>query len=76
MKHNTSFGIDLAKQSIQVTELTAGNVVKRNKAMSPNKLRNLLRTHEPTQFVFEACASSHYWARLATHLDHKAIIVA
>lgn len=75
MKNTTTYGIDLAKRSIQVTEVSAGNVVKRNQAVSPNRLRKRLATNRPAKFVFEACASSHYWARVATGYDHEAVIL-
>jgi transposase len=75
MKNTTTYGIDLAKRSIQVTAVSASNIIKRNQSVSPNKLRNLLATHRPAKFVFEACGSAHYWARIATGHGHEAIIL-
>ncbi len=75
MKNTTTYGIDLAKRAIQVTEVSAANIVKRNQAMSPKGFRKLLATHRPAKFAFEACASSHYWARVATSYNHEAVIL-
>ncbi len=75
MKNTTTYGIDLAKRTIQVTEVSAANIVKRNQAMSPKGFRKLLATHRPAKFAFEACASSHYWARVATSYNHEAVIL-
>lgn len=75
MKNITTYGIDLAKRSIQVTEVSASNIVKRNQAVSPDRFRKLLATRRPAKFVFEACGSAHYWARIATGYDHEAVIL-
>ena len=75
MKKNTTYGIDLAKQSIQLTELSKTNTIIRNQSMTPNALRKFIITKAPAKFVFEACGSAHYWARLVSRYDHEAMIL-
>lgn len=76
MKHNNTFGVDLAKRLIQISEINSQNQVKQNKSLSPEAFKTLLATRAPSRFVFEACASAHYWARLARSHHHDAIILS
>lgn len=75
MKNTTTFGVDLAKNIIQISEVTLKNQVKQNKSLAPKDFNALLATHTPTRFVFEACASAHYWARICKSYGHEAIIL-
>lgn len=76
MRYSTTLGVDLAKNTIQIVELSRNNQVKTNKSLSPDGFKKILATHVPMRIVFEACASSHYWARLAAGCDHEAIILS
>ncbi len=75
MKNTTIFGVDLAKNVIQVAEVTANNKVKQNKSLTSDAFKTLIATQKPTSLVFEACASAHFWARFAQSKGHKAIIL-
>lgn len=74
MKNPTTFGIDLAKNTIQIAELRNGKVTS-NKAISPAAFKTMIVTHKPMKLVFEACGGAHYWARLCQQYDHQATIL-
>lgn len=74
MINHTTFGIDLAKNSLQIAEITGGKV-KSNKAITPAGFKKILVNHKPMHLVFEACAGSHYWARFANSHGHHAVIL-
>lgn len=74
MKNHTTFGIDLAKNILQIAELSHGKVIS-DRAISPKAFKKMLITHKPMNLVFEACAGAHYWARFANQYDHQAMIL-
>ena len=74
MKNSTTFGVDLAKNVIQVSGLL-NHRLKSNRSYSPTKFREHLANCKPSRVVFEACGGAHYWARQATSAGHEAIIL-
>ena len=65
MKHRTTIGLDLAKNVIQVCEVSEHGGILINKAMSPDKVKAFLVNSKPCIVAMEGCGSFHYWARLA-----------
>mgnify|MGYP002630723185 CR=1 FL=1 len=73
-KLNT-IGVDLAKNVIQVSVVTPHGKEVSNKALSRNKFSDFLFTQKLSLVAFEACASSHHWARLAKEAGHTVRIL-
>ena len=65
MKHSTTIGVDLAKNIIQVSVVSARGKELSNRSLSRNKFAEFLVKQKPSLVAFEACATSHYWARAA-----------
>ena len=62
--------IDLAKRSFQVCATDRGGAVLFNRMLSRAKLTQFLNTQVPCIVAMEACATSHYWGRVAQRLGH------
>ena len=60
--------IDLAKRSFQVCGTDRGGAVLFNRTVSRAKLIQLLSAQPPCIVAMEACATSHYWGRVAQGL--------
>jgi len=65
MLKSTIFGIDLAKNIIQVREISKHGELVSNKAVSRQTLKELLAKENPALVAIEGCGSSHYWGRYA-----------
>jgi transposase len=70
MLKSTIFGIDLAKNIIQVCQISKHGELVSNKAVSRQKLKELLATVKPAVVAIEGCGSSHYWGRYAEQFGH------
>jgi len=68
-------GVDLAKNVIQVSVLSPSNRELRNSALSRRKFSEFLGRQRPSLVAFEACATSHYWARVAQRHGHEVKII-
>ena len=68
-------GVDLAKNTIQVSVVSRTNKELQNKALSRKKFAEFLAQQKPSLVAFEACATAHYWARQAQHHGHEAKIL-
>jgi transposase len=68
-------GVDLAKNVIQVSVLTPSMKEMQNKALSRIKFAEFLAKQKPGLVAFEACATAHYWARLAGQHGHAVKII-
>jgi transposase len=68
-------GVDLAKNVIQVSTLSPSNRELRNFAFSRRKFAEFLGRQRPSLVAFEACATSHYWARVAQRHGHRIKII-
>ena len=62
--------IDLAKRSFQVCGGDRGGAVLFNRTLSRSKLVQMLGSQEPCIVAMEACATSHYWGRVAQRSGH------
>ena len=68
-------GVDLAKTIIQVSVLSPSNRELRNTSLSRRKFAEFLGCQRTSLVAFEACATSHYWARLAQRHGHEVKII-
>lgn len=75
MKHYNTIGVDLAKNIIQVSVVSSSNKELVNKALTRKKFSEFLAKQKPALVAFEACASAHYWGRVAIRLDHEIKII-
>ena len=64
MSHITLIGIDLAKTVFQVCGLNQANKKQFNKQVRRKQLIDEVRQHPNAVIAMEACATSHYWARI------------
>ncbi len=76
MKNSNVIGIDLAKNVIQVCKIDKHGELTSNKAISPNKLKELLSNSNPSVVAMEGCGACHYWARLAQKYGHDVRIIS
>ena len=76
MKKSNVIGIDLAKNVMQVCKIDKNGELHSNKAMSPNKLKELLAKSIPSIVAMEGCGACHYWARLAREHGHDVKIIS
>ena len=68
-------GVDLAKTVIQVSVVSPSNRELRNSALSRRKFAEFLGRQRPSLVAFEACATSHYWARVAQRHGHAVKVI-
>ncbi len=68
-------GVDLAKTVIQVSVVSPSNRELRNAALTRRKFAEFLARQRPGLVAFEACASAHYWARVAQRHGHQVKII-
>ena len=68
-------GADLAKNVIQISVLSPSNRELRNSALTRRKFAEFLARQRPGLVAFEACATSHYRARVAQGQGHEVKIV-
>jgi len=68
-------GVDLAKNVIQVSVLSPSNRELRNSALTRRKFAEFLGRQPASLVAFEACATSHYWARVALRHGHEVKII-
>ncbi|MBG6178609.1 transposase [Labrenzia sp. EL_208] len=67
--------IDLAKGSFQVCAIGPNGSVVYNRALSRSRLIALLADQPACVVAMEACATSHYWGRLAQTHGHEVRMV-
>lgn len=75
MAHLNVIGVDLAKNVIQVSVLSRSNRELQNKALSRAKFAEFLGQQKQSLVAFEACATAHYWARVAQGFGHAVKII-
>lgn len=75
MTHYNTIGVDLAKNIIQVSVVSSSNKERLNKALTRKKFSEFLVKQQPSLVAFEACASAHYWGRVAIRLGHEIKII-
>jgi transposase len=67
--------IDLAKRSFQVCATDRGGAVLFNRTLSGAKLMQMLSSQAPCIVAMEACATSHYWGRVAQGSGHDVRLI-
>ena len=75
MCHSTTVGVDLAKNVIQVSVVSARGKELLNRSLTRRKFAEFLGKQQPALVAFEACATSHYWARTAQRYGHVARLI-
>jgi len=68
-------GVDLAKNVIQVAMLSHANRELCNRALNRRKFAEYLARQRPSLVALEACATAHYWARVAQRHGHEVKII-
>lgn len=74
MKLN-SVGVDLAKSVFQLSFTDNKYRIRSRKRLSRPQMHKFVMTHEPVHLVMEACATSHYWGRLALQHGHQVTLL-
>lgn len=67
--------IDLAKGSFQVCAIGLDGAVLYNRVLSRTRLVSLLAEQKSCIVAMEACATSHYWGRMAESHGHEVRLV-
>lgn len=76
MDNVTRVGIDLAKKVFRVTALDADGAVVERKRLRRSGLQSYLALlPQGCVVVMEACGSAHHWARQASRLGHRAVLM-
>lgn len=75
MKNYNTIGVDLAKNVIQVSVVSPSNKQLKNKALTRKKFAEFLAKQNASLVAFEACATAHYWARVAKRHGHEIKII-
>jgi transposase len=68
--------LDLAKSVIQACKISQHGELISNKAISRQKLKELLAKSSPSIVAMEGCGSCHYWGRLARSYGHEVRIIS
>ncbi len=75
MSYSTTVGVDLAKNVIQISVVSSRGKELVNRSLTRRKFAEFLGKQQPALIAFEACATSHYWARTAQRHGHVARII-
>lgn len=75
MNRLNTIGVDLAKNIIQVSVVSPSNKELQNRAFTRKKFSEFLAKQNPALVAFEACATAHYWARVARRSGHDIKII-
>jgi transposase len=68
-------GVDLAKNVIQISVLSNRNRELQNRSLTRRKFAEFLGKQRASLVAFEACATAHYWARVAQRHGHETKII-
>ena len=75
MNKLNTIGVDLAKNVIQISVVSRSNKELQNKTLTRAKFAAFLAKQAPSLVAFEACATAHYWARVAMRQGHQVKIL-
>jgi len=75
MMNNTTVGVDLAKDVIQVC-VYSNQKVRSNTEMTPSDFIEWLAKTKPVRIVFEACGTSNFWKQKSAELGHDAQLIS
>jgi transposase len=70
MYHHNVIALYLAKRVIQISKVTPPGEILFNKAVSPNKAKEIIANTKPCIVAMEGCGSFHYWGRFAQEHGH------
>lgn len=76
MLKSNMIGIDLAKNILQICQISKQGELISNKAVNRQKLKEVLATAKPAVVAIEGCGSSHYWGRYAEQFGHEVRIIS
>jgi len=75
MSYSTTVGVDLAKNVIQISVVSARGKELSNRSLTRKKFAEFLGKQKRSLVAFESCATAHYWARAAQRHGHEARII-
>jgi transposase len=75
MRHLNTIGVDLAKNIIQVSIVSSFGKEQLNRSLTRRKFVEFLGKQKTSLVAFEACATAHYWARVAKRHGHQVKII-
>ena len=75
MTYSTTVGVDLAKNVIQISVVSSRGKELSNRSLTRKKFAEFLGKQKRALVAFEACATSHYWARTAQRYGHEVRII-
>lgn len=67
--------IDLAKRNFQVCGTDRGGAVLFNRVLSRARLLQILNERLPCVVAMKACATSHFWGRVAKGCGHNVRLI-
>ena len=76
MLKSNVIGIDLAKNILQICHISKHGELISNKAVSRQKLKQILAKQQPSIVAIEGCGSSHYWGRYAEQFGHDVRVIS
>ncbi|ABM02108.1 transposase IS116/IS110/IS902 family protein [Psychromonas ingrahamii 37] len=76
MLKSNIIGIDLAKNILQICHISKYGELISNKAVSRQKLKQILANQQPAVVAIEGCGSSHYWGRYAEQFGHDVRVIS
>ena len=76
MLKSNVIGIDLAKNILQVCHISKQGELISNKAVSRQKLKQILANQQSAVVAIEGCGSSHYWGRYAEQFGHDVRVIS
>lgn len=75
MNKNIAYGVDLAKDLIQICSIK-DNKVLHNIEKTSSQFAVWLASIKPSRVIFEACSTSNYWWQQAKSLGHEALLIS
>ena len=70
-----TIGVDLAKNIFHLCiQDNSGHILNKTK-LGRSQFKHFLATTPISRIVFESCATSHYWVRVATRYGHQAKLI-
>ena len=75
MQRSHTVGVDLAKNVIQASVVSARGQELSNKEFTRVRFAEFLANQKPGLVAFEACSTAHHWARLAVTHGHQVKII-
>ena len=70
-----SVSVDLAKSVFLLSFGDSHYRIKNRKRLSRAQMHKFVMTHKPIHLIMEACATGHYWGRLAQPHGHQVTLL-